>query len=226
MATDKILKIDTCVPYGDSIYSWLHLIPESQVHTLIEDSHQADKHYLAWETVRKGRNPFFENGTGFEGYFVGSCASTDAVFAQILGVANGMLNSIARLYRYDYTFRSKLEKTLIGEAMDPKAMNEWSAQFGAAIARLRCNVYRNHQADQFHSETYRLVSWLPPIDYKQDDHEIRQLYVIDLPDSTYNKTIINAHALPAAEQEAWMVAQAIGKFGHPLVREFVRFSPS
>ncbi|MCC7449736.1 MAG: hypothetical protein IT324_20115 [Anaerolineae bacterium] len=225
MGYESTLKVDSVVPFSDRIYWRLYLNNRQSPARLLEESHQYDYPYLAWETVRKRRNPFFEQGTGFEGYFVGICHSPDEMLARILSISRGMLVSIARLYRYEYSFQSKLRKTLNGESSDPKAMAEWSAQLGATLARLRCNLLHNQNADAFRDETYRIVSGLPPIDYHATDHALRQVYCVDtlhVPNTV--KIIVNLQQLPDADQEAWQVAQAIGKFGHPLVREYLHYS--
>jgi len=225
MVYESALKVDSVVPFSDCIYWRLNLNTGQAPTSLLTESHQYDHPYLAWETVRKRRNPYFEQGTGFEGYFVGLCRSPDETLERILSISRGMLVSIARLYRYEYGFRSKLRKTLSGEASDPKAMAEWSAQLGATLARLRCNLIHNRDADSFRDETYRIVSNLPPIDYHTVDHALYQVYCVDtqhVPNTV--KMMVNAQQLRDADQEAWMVAQAIGKFGHPLVREYLHYS--
>ncbi len=225
MVYESTLKIDSIVPFSDCIYWQLLMNHEQTPTSLLAESHQYDHPYLAWETVRRRRNPYFESGTGFEGYLVGICHSPDEALEQILAISRGMLIGIARLYRFEYGFRSKLRQTLSGEASDPKAIAEWSAQLGAALARLRCNLFHNREADAFREETYQVVSGLPPIDYHAVNHAFRQVYSVDcqhIPNTV--KMVINAQQLPTADQEAWLVAQAIGKFGHPLVREFLRAS--
>ena len=215
----NLLKVDSLIPFGGSIVAWVEL-SKPGIKELIAESRKWDKNYLAWQTVRKG-NPFLENGTGFEGYFVGTSRCPEEVFANILAVGNGMLTSILRLYRFDHPFRAKMERALTEEVFDPKVMSEWSAQFGAALARLRCTVLNNKAAGEFRAETYRKVGELPPIDYKQTDHDIHQLYVIDLPGAC-GRQVVNIFALQNQDQDAWFVAQNVGKFGHPIIRSYIR----
>ncbi len=223
MPTGRTLKIDTEVPFGDSIYYRLSIPQEQSSSILLAQSHQFDRSYLAWEIVRKTRNPYFLKGTGLEGYFIGICQSPEDTLRQILQVSQQVLTSIIRLYRYQYTFRTKLLKTLTGEGADLKAMSEWSAQLGYVLAKLRCNLFNNRQAEAFRTETYQVVKTLPPIDYRKGDHVVRQIYTIDSFDVTdVPRIIVSVDTLNPPDQDAWLVAESIGKFGHPLVREFIR----
>jgi hypothetical protein len=224
MPSESILRINSIVPLGDWIYWRFKVACGELSDTVYRESHQFDRSYLAWETVRKVRNPYFEKGTGFEGYYVGICRSPDEVLGRILMVSQQILSSIGRLYRFNHRFRSALVKTLVGEQADPKAMAEWSAQLGAALARLRCNIIHNQQGDAFRTETYRIVNTLPPIDYRECDHVVRQLYTIDSFDrESIPKLVVNLDGLDPSDQDSWLVAESIGKFGHPLLREFVRY---
>ncbi len=225
MSGERVLKIESAVPFSTSIYWWLQAVREQSLDALIQASRHYDRSYLAWETVRMRRNPFFENDTGFEGYLVGLCSSPDEALDRILLVGQEMLNSIVRLYRSDYTFKSRLIKTLAGESYDPRAMEEWSIQFGAMLARLRCNLLQSAQAGDFHTETYRIVNDLPPITYHADEHDLRQAYVLESDDpQRAARLVIDLATLKPSQQDAWLVARSVGKFGHPLVREFTRYT--
>jgi hypothetical protein len=114
-------------------------------------------------------------------------------------------------------------KTLTQESSDVKAMQVWSAQLGAAIAQLRCNLYNNHDGDLFRIETYRTVQTLPPIDYGLTDHCIEQTYVLGR-SSQQPKVAVHRNGLKPSEQDAWLVAWSIGEFGHPLVRAYLEAS--
>jgi hypothetical protein len=217
-----IVRIDTDIPFGELIYWRHHLACKASLETLIRLSHYYSEHYLAWEEVRKGINPFFVKGTGFEGYFVGICNSPEDVLEQLLRLGHEMLDNLTRLHPFEKRFQAKLLKALHGQATDPKAIAEWSAEFGAALARLRCNVIRNQQADAFHSHTYQIVRSLPPIQYETNDHTIRQHYAILACEGQSSRIVLDPRALRSLDQEAWLVVETIGRFGHPLVREFVR----
>ncbi len=219
------LAIDSNVPFSESIDCWLHLGAERRLQTLVRESALFERQFLAWETIRKGRNPYFMNGTGFEGYLVGVCQSAEEALDSLLGLAQGMLNSISRLHRLDSRFRSRLMKTVTGELSDLEAMAEWSAQLGAALAILRCHLLYERKTADFQLETYRVVRSLPPICYWNGDHIIRQRYVVYIPAAPcVEKTTVNVHALKPDDQDAWLILQSVGKFGHPLLREFLRFS--
>jgi len=75
----------------------------------------------------------------------------------------------------------------------------------------------------FRAQTYRIIRVLPPIDYTEVEHQIKQSYLIGYDSGQVNhKMMVDLHAMKPIEQEAWQVADSIGKFGHPLIREFVR----
>ena len=220
----KTLEIASKVPYGTRIYWWLHMASDQPADALIRESGQFERHYLAWETVRNGQNPYFENGTGFEGYLVGCCQSSAEALERILGFSRDMLNSVTRLHKFEYQYRTRLFRTLRGELEDPAAMSEWAAEFGATLARLRCNVLGNRQVETFQSATYQHVYTLPPISYIPNGCCMKQLYKLEIADVVDGaKSYVDARALNGPEQDAWLLAQSIGKFGHPLVREYLRF---
>lgn len=221
MTAEPLLKIENQVPYGAPIYGWIH-VDDIPLDTVVKPSRQYERPFLAWETVRKIRNPFFDNGTGFEGYFVGFCQSSDEALAKLLNVCQDMLLNVNRLHRMDYTFRSRLMKTLTGESCDYKAMYEWSAQLGAALAKLRCNVRQNRRTERFQTETYYIVNRLPMIAYHEEDRTIEQQYMIGFCTAPGSRAHITFQSLKPSDQDAWLVAQLIGRFGHPLVRQFLR----
>ena len=219
----KRLKIDNQVPFASSIYWWLKL-HQSSSKNLIRESHRYDLQYLAWQEVRKERNPFFFNGTGFEGYLIGDCQSPGEALDQILEICQEMLDNSARLHRFEARFLSRLMQTLVGEDCDPRSMYEWNALFGAALGRLRCTATRNRLATLFRRETYREIQHLPAIDYRENLGSVQQEYFLaghSIADSY--KLLIGSQILRSSNQDAWLVAQSIGKFGHPLVREYLRW---
>jgi hypothetical protein len=134
-----------------------------------------------------------------------------------------MLENITRLHRSDYRFQSRLMKALTGELYDPQAMYEWSGQFGAALARLRSHLHQNHEADVFHAETYRIVDRLPMIVYHESETAIEQHYEIGHCSASGARLHVGLGDVKPTQQEAWLVAQYIGRFGHPLVRQFLRW---
>jgi hypothetical protein len=216
------LRISNQVPFSQSIYCWLALSPAG-LPPLVQASHQYDFHYLAWQTVRKERNPYFVNGTGFEGYFVGTCTTSDEALARILAIGESMLKSIAVRNRYQYRFRSKLMKTLVGEQCDIGTLYEWNALFGAALARLRCQAMQEHRAVAFREETYRLVGQQPEIHYLKRTGVLEQeYYVAHDPSVGDHRLLVTSGGLTAQDQDAWLVAQSVGRFGHPLVRTCLR----
>ncbi|MBX3066051.1 MAG: hypothetical protein KF726_23940 [Anaerolineae bacterium] len=224
MSELHIISVEKNTPFGDYLYSWLHLSVNRNLATVSQLSGQFERPYLAWEIVRKGRNPYFENGTGFEGYFIGQCSSADEALHKLIAVGEEMRQNLFRLYHFDLSFHSKLMRTIMGESADPRAIFEWATEFGAELARLRCNYLRNQEADKFRTETYRLSYALPPINYHEDKDTIRQQYAIYRDSKPSTKEIINPKLLKPAEQDAWVVVQSIGKFGHPLLREFLHFN--
>lgn len=209
------------VPYDAALNGWLRL-HDVPLDSLVQHSRRYERAYLAWETVRQVRNPFFNIGTGFEGYFVGICHSAEEVIAQLLDIGRGMLVSNARLYRYQYTFRACLMKTLTGECSDPHAIQVWSALFGAALGKLRCNIYYNASTWRFQNETYWMVNRLPFIQYDQCDHHIEQVYaLIPFSGNVVSRPDLPLELLNPAKDDATLVVSRIAAFGHPLIRAYL-----
>lgn len=214
----RLIQVKSEVPFGHQLFACLHqrdlYLNEVAKHNWMEI------HYLAWETVRKQTNPFFQNGTGFEGYLVGRCGDPEEALEEILAINQHILDAIARLYRFEYGFRSRLMKSLIRQACDSKSIQIWSEYFGAELAILRARIVHNTQAQTFRSQTYRVVNLLPSIAYQETEHDVTQTYSIGS-DSVYRreKFPVILNTLPASQQDAWLVAENIGEFGHPLVRQ-------
>jgi len=221
-----IEKIEKRVPFGPALY----------VHCGLYDVHfddlptktRIEKNYLAWETVRKKTNPYFVEGTGFEGYVVGTCRTPDAALETILNANQHILDAIARLYHFEGCFKSSLIKTLIGEISDPEAIHIWSAYLGAELGRLRVHVPRNKSAILFQNQTYQIVSLLPSMVYRKATCNVVQNYAVGYLDNgvsviapTQSKINVDLNMLKPGQQMAWLVAANIGRFGHPLVRNFL-----
>lgn len=211
-------RINNHVPFDHSICTWLDL-NRVDWPLLVQASHQYDSPYLAWQTVRKERNPFFVNGTGFEGYFVGTCATSDEALARLLAIGQSMLESIHALHPHGFRFRARLMKTLVGEDCDYETLYEWNAMFGAALARLHGQTMRDRQAAAFRDETYRLVDQQPDIQYQKHGSALEQeYYVPNAATGGEHRILVSEGALTRQDQDAWVVVQSIGRFGHPLVR--------
>lgn len=219
-------RVEGGVPFSDTLMWWLEELRLRSGVPIPQRSHRFDRPYLAWESVRLVRNPYFENGTGFEGYWIGQAASAEEALDGLLCVGRDALESQTRLYRYQDRFRRRLLKTLHGESADLDALAEWSVTLGAILARLRCNIQRSPQADTFRRETYRQIEGLPPIQYREVGRDLQQVYEIrdgEHPDRP--RLYIDPRQLRTADQEAWKVASSLGKFGHPLVREVLMGKP-
>ncbi|MCA9902785.1 MAG: hypothetical protein KC547_02920 [Anaerolineae bacterium] len=225
MAALEIVKVDSAVPYAETIDWWIKTRCALRDENPLTHSHLYDPSYLAWEDVRLKRNPFFAQGTGLEGYLVGKDDSPGRAMEEILAIGKNILDSIARLHRYDYSRKSRLMKTLRGEQQDPHAIEEWSAILGALLGRLRANLYSCPEAEHFQHQTYEIVSKLPRIRYEMDGNRepIRQHYAVGYyPSQPTGFISVEPHLVKAIDQDAWHVAEEIGKFGHPLLRDFVR----
>lgn len=216
------LCVETDVPCASAIASWLCLT-DRPFDQLIGPSRNFEAAYLAWETVRKARNPYFIEGTGFEGYFIGVYTSPDEMLARLLQLGHTLLDSNYRMYRFDSRFRSHLMDALVGEWLDYETLGVWSDLLGGMLARLRCNVHINEQALIFQAETYRMTSHLRPIAYCPSDRTIRQSYVLPFFLADHVQHIgLDLTALKPSDYDAGLVVDKIGCFGHPLVREFLR----
>lgn len=215
-ATPGLLHVEGDIPFTEAIYRRLQLRGEI-LHPL---NGKNTLPYLAWETVRLGGNPFFVTGTGFEGYLVGLCQSADQALQRILEMSHEILEIIAVRYRLEYGFRQRLMATLVGDKSDPAAIEIWSIQLGAALAKWRCFMETHPEAIEFRLETYRRVKTHPRIAYSIDGDHIHQTFEV-CPNCgfTMPRMSIMLPMLKPCDQEAWVVADSIGRFGHPLVRQ-------
>lgn len=215
-----VINIESNVPFGHLLYVKLEISGFSL--NDLPGKTWAERNYLAWETVRKQTNPYFIEGTGFEGYLIGNCHRPEEAIEAIVDVNQQILDAIARLYHYQYGLRSRLWKTLTREYEDTDSIHIWSAYLGAALGRLRCHVSRNWEAVLFQTQTYRIVSSLPPITYHTQPGMVSQAYAIGKEVHPLPARIqVSRAALKPCQQDAWLVAQNIGQFGHPLVRNIL-----
>lgn len=213
-------RIEGKVPFGQMLLWWLEELQNERGIPVTELSHRFDRPYLAWESVRLVRNPFFRQGTGFEGYWVGRVNSAEEALDTLLVIGRQTLDSQTRLYRHQHGFRRRLMRALRGERTDLNVLQEWSVTLAALLARLRAEMRRSPQAEAFRHETYRQVEGLPPIQYFEKGDELRQIYEIrDAEHPSAPLLWIDPNHLRSTDQEAWQVMAEIGKFGHPLVRE-------
>lgn len=112
---------------------------------VMADSHKMDPSYFSWQYVRKRGVPIGGSvdsvttavtlETGFEGYPFATVGSSDELISIILGMGVDAWNSIRRMHKHSYKTRNLLEKMIRGEGYSMKAAQEWSAIFGAMIAR-------------------------------------------------------------------------------------------
>lgn len=220
--TRRVLTIESEVPYDTVMREWLRLQPLS-LSKLVEYSRPYERSYLAWEAVRKVRNPYFMDGTGFEGYYVGQCLPPEAIADSVLAIGRYMLESNFRLYRFNWLFRSRLMKTLLSMRNDPQAIEVWAAQFGAALGKLRCNLLKNIQARYFQLQTYDSTFSLPPMCYAQGHCSIQQKYTLPYKEVGLEPSgVLSLQSITKQnDADAYLVVQTIGKFGHPLVRAYL-----
>lgn len=215
-----LLTVETEVPFGRTLYAWLYL-KELHLKDVVQHD-RVERHFLAWETVRKQTNPFFETGTGFEGYLVGRCADSEAALDVILATSQHILDAIRRMYRFEYGFRSRLMKTLLRERSDSALIHLWSEYLGAELGRLRAQILGCEAAQCFQAGTYRIVETLPPIAYHQVEDEVTQTYAVSSGGiQQLNRLTITLPMLKPGQQDAWLVAENIGEFGHPLIRRLL-----
>lgn len=216
-----LLTVRSNVPYSGAMAAWL-AIYNLPLATLETPSRWYERAFLAWETVRRVRNPFFIEGTGFEGYYIDLCHSPEEMTERLLVLGHDMLASHDRLYPYDTRFKSRLMRVLTGETDDLKALLSWSALLGATLARLRAWAVVRPAAGAFQAETYRMTSVLPGIVYTPHDHWLAQAYTIPFPMGLHtDKLDISPEALKPADQDAALIVWTVGKLGHPLVRQYL-----
>lgn len=216
----EVIEVRSEVPFGRILYAALRL--KDQPLDKLAQHGQMESHYLAWETVRKGTNPFFQKGTGFEGYLVGRCPNPEAALEAIIAANQHILDSITRLYRFEYQFRSRLMKTLTQDAADPEAIHVWSAHLGAELGKLRVLIFHNREAEAFQAHTYQIVRALPPMEYHAAAEAVTQTYRIGASsENGAGRLLVTLPMLKPSQQDAWLVAENIGEFGHPLVRQML-----
>lgn len=222
----QIEQVESRVPFGHDLF-----VNKSLYQLQFDDSPIKDpieQRYLAWETVRKKTNPYFIEGTGFEGYLVGTCTSSHEALETILNINQHILDAIARLYHFDTQFQSRLMQTLAGEVNDPAMTHIWSAYLGAELGMLRVRIPRNKTALLFQTQTYQIVSMLPKIAYQCADNTVRQKYAVGYIDNAVvsgltnpSKIVVHEQNLNPSQQTAWYLAKNVGQFGHPLVRKWL-----
>lgn len=219
--TGSHLVVESKVPCDTAIYTWLHIY-DIDLDSFAQRSRQFERAYLAWETVRNVRNPFFDGGTGFEGYYIGMCFSPEQMLENLLAIGHDLLAMNLRLYRSNPRFRSKLMKTLVGECNDLDAVDAWSTQFGAVLGRLRCNLHLHREANRFQVDTYNSVVSLPQIRYQALHPRLEQRYKVSVsyPDHS-SRPIINLQLLKPGDYDAGLVVTLIGRFGHPFIRQYL-----
>lgn len=215
-----LITIENEVPFGQILYGWLYL-KDLQLDDVVQHD-RVERNYLAWETVRKQTNPFLEPGTGFEGYLIGRCSNPEAALDVILTTCQHILDAIRRMYRFEYGFRSQLMKTLTRENSHSALIHLWAEYLGAELGRLRAQMLNNEEAQRFQSGTYRIVETLPPIVYRQEADQVTQTYAVGSSGSQRSDRLtITLPMLKPSQQDAWLVAENIGQFGHPLLRRLL-----
>lgn len=217
-----MLSVESRVPCETVLSCWLYL-HGVKLESLVQQSRTYERAWLAWETVRLVRNPFFREGTGFEGYFVGLCHSPDEMSDRLLEIGREILACNRRMYPHEFAFKKRMMQTLTGEIDDAQAVSVWATLLGTALGKLRRNTCMYAVARDFQNETYRSVYRLPPVRYTQHAYQIRQEYCL----SPYWKTPapkpdLRLDAVRPEDQDAALVMSQIGRFGHPLVRAYLR----
>ncbi len=216
-----LLIVESNVPYGAAIAAWLAL-RRQPLAELERSSRWYERPFLAWETVRRVRNPFYSMGTGFEGYYIGQCGSSDEMTERLLQLGRDMIASNDLLYNFDYNFKSRLMKALAEEALDLKALNAWSQVLGATLGRLRRMAASSPAASTFQQETYRMTNSVPPIRYTLHDHTVSQTYTLPFPGQhNARASALDPATVYPADREAAFVITTVGRLGHPLVRQYL-----
>jgi len=217
--THRLLMIEGQIPFGGLVVCLVRLagIPWD---VFIKSSRPYESAYLAWETVRQGRNPFFHKGTGFEGYLIGNCETAPEALQTLLSLGEEILASIPKSYNLEYGFRRKLMQTLYGSAANPRAIHIWGRQLGVILAELRPRVLQNGGSEVFRTQTYRAVDLLPPMFYRYERGVLVQTYFVDpfhnehYPGKIWAESCLNSRT----DRATWELVRQLGRFGHPLVR--------
>lgn len=191
---------------------------------IIDQSRSIEDRYLAYESVRTGLRAGYIVGkiythdkrlpyTGLEPYAVGSELSPEEIVG--LEASEGVklvkaLNRDGSGYFYN--------KALRGEKVDPKVIGDLAAVWGGLVARFR--AIGDSDLSQFRSETYSRVRVLPDIAYALKGGDLKQTIV--LPKVSEGQFPTTRVELSSDDIRGYLMVSALGRFGHPLVRETVR----
>lgn len=213
----NFITIENTLPFSQMIYACLCLHQADLAEFVRHD--RIERHYLAWETVRKQTNPFFETGTGFEGYLIGQCTTPEAALDEVLIIGQRILDAIQRMHRFEYGLRSRLMQTLLRERIDYDLVSLWAEYLGAELGRLRAHILNHEAARRFRTTMYQIVESLPPMYYRQVGDRVLQRYMIGANGRPpADRLAITLSLLKPGQQDAWLVVEYIGQFGHPLIR--------
>lgn len=200
---------------------------ESELQQVVQLSHSHDKNYFAWETNRKSATPVGCLGTGYEGYLValttGNNLNPEEAYRYILDIGLEIWRGIRLTHKHSFAQRNALEKVIRGEASTSTAIEEWSAIFGASLARKRAEILTNRAAQEYRNRVKEKVQPLPSIRYVVGpDGLIRQEYYIAGEKATPLTTTFDTTR--DEEALALITMRNIGKMGHPLLRAAMRYS--
>jgi hypothetical protein len=88
------------------------------------------------------------------------------------------------------------------------------------LGKLRMLIFHNREAEAFQARTYQIVRALPPIVYHEAAEDVTQTYLIGTGSANaVGRLLVTLPMLKPSQQDAWLVAENIGEFGHPLVRQ-------
>jgi hypothetical protein len=217
--------IETACPFGE----WLAFLVSKTGYHLDDLNQYSDRlmlAYLAWEYVRDGRNPYFRNGTGLEGYLIGRVNHGEEARETLALIGQRILDvAVKRHGSYgwaDSIFRIAANQEL--HLTDRKRMREvldiLDSVFGAELARQRSQMLLCSEAVKFRQETYELVKLRPDINHTILGGKLVMSYC--LPSETVNdKQELTMLGLNPHQQEGLLVAMGIGRMGVPAIRILV-----
>lgn len=206
--------------HGSFITKWLEIKGLSLRDLVGLVNHNQDRGLLAWQNVKFARNPFFAEGTGFEGYDFGLVQSSAEELENLISDGQGILDSIARLHRNDRQYINVLINTLYGDQHEPRAINEWTDILGALLAKKRAKLINNPVGEKFRTETHTIVGALPKVQWHHSGDNIIKSFSLGQSVDVTGKPKLESYDLTSKQEEALAVMMLLGEYGDPLIRLF------
>lgn len=179
---------------------------------------QGYANFLAWMLMRE-RNPFFTQGTGWEGYAVAHTVQPAHVLEWELQLGKSMID---RMYEANPpgSVRQEYLRFMEGK-LSVANLRYWNAAFGAELARQRARTLQHPLARAYRLQTYQQLPTISEVSvalefgtsfeqYMLPQIELHQVQRIDLSREFERMTDL--------QQVSLRLLCLLGMLGHPAVR--------